>query len=31
MSMPFDVMAIDNCPGHPPVVRLYKDAFSPQI
>jgi putative endonuclease len=27
----FDVMAIDNCPGQPPVVRLHKDAFSPQI
>jgi putative endonuclease len=27
----FDVMAIDNAPGHPPVVRLHKDAFSPQI
>ena len=26
----FDVMAIDNCPGQPPVVRLHKDAFSPQ-
>src|SRR5437588_12869761 len=25
-----DVMAIDNCPGQPPVVRLHKDAFSPQ-
>jgi putative endonuclease len=25
----FDVMAIDNCPGQPPVVRLHKDAFSP--
>jgi len=24
----FDVMAIDNCPGQPPVVRLHKDAFS---
>jgi len=27
----FDVLAIDNSPGHPPVVRLHKDAFSPQI
>jgi putative endonuclease len=27
----FDVMAIDNCPGQPPVVRLHKDAFRPQI
>jgi putative endonuclease len=27
----FDVMAIDNRPGQPPVVRLHKDAFSPQI
>ena len=27
----FDVMAIDNCPGQPPVVRLHKDAFSPQV
>jgi putative endonuclease len=27
----FDVMAIDNCPGQPPVVRLHKDAFSPQM
>jgi putative endonuclease len=27
----FDVMAIDNEPGHPPVVRLHKDAFSPQM
>src|SRR5258708_28415930 len=26
-----DVMAIDNCPGQPPVVRLHKDAFSPQM
>jgi len=29
--MRFDVVAIDNEPGHPPVVRLHKDAFSPQI
>ena len=27
----FDVLAIDNSPGHPPVVRLHKDAFSPQV
>ena len=27
----FDVLAIDNNPGHPPVVRLHKDAFSPQM
>ena len=27
----FDIMAIDNRPGQPPVVRLHKDAFSPQI
>jgi putative endonuclease len=27
----FDVLAIDNEPGHPPVVRLHKDAFSPQM
>src|SRR5260370_27376106 len=27
----FDVLAIDNCPGQPPVVRLHKDAFSPQM
>jgi putative endonuclease len=26
----FDVLAIDNRPGHMPVVRLHKDAFSPQ-
>ena len=26
----FDVLAIDNRPGHTPVVRLHKDAFSPQ-
>lgn len=26
----FDVLAIDNRPGHPPAVRLHKDAFSPQ-
>jgi len=31
MSCRFDVMAIDNCPGQPPVVRLHKDAFSPQM
>jgi putative endonuclease len=27
----FDVLAIDNARGHPPVVRLHKDAFSPQM
>ena len=27
----FEVMAIDNCPGRSPVVRLHKDAFSPQM
>ena len=27
----FDVLAIDNFPGQPPVVRLHKDAFSPQM
>lgn len=27
----FDVLAIDNSPGHPPVVRLHKDAFSPEM
>ena len=27
----FDVVAIDNRPGQPPVVRLHKDAFSPQM
>lgn len=27
----FDVIAIDNRPGQPPVVRLHKDAFSPQL
>jgi putative endonuclease len=27
----FDVLAIDNKPGQPPVVRLHKDAFSPQM
>ena len=30
-SCRFDEMAIDNCPGQPPVVRLHKDAYSPQI
>src|SRR5215813_10299335 len=29
--MRFDVVAIDNEPGRPPVVRLHKDAFSPQM
>jgi putative endonuclease len=27
----FDVLAIDNMPGRPPVVRLHKDAFSPEL
>jgi putative endonuclease len=27
----FDVVAIDNSPGKPPVVRLHKDAFGPQM
>jgi putative endonuclease len=27
----FDVLAIDNIPGRLPVVRLHKDAFSPQL
>ena len=27
----FDVLAIDNHAGHPPAVRLHKDAFSPQL
>jgi putative endonuclease len=27
----FDVVAIDNRAGQPPVARLHKDAFSPQI
>lgn len=27
----FDVVAIDNHPGKPPVVSLHKDAFSPQL
>jgi putative endonuclease len=27
----FDVVAIDNSPGKRPVVRLHKDAFSPQM
>jgi len=26
----FDLVAIDNLPGHPPVVRLHKDALSPK-
>jgi putative endonuclease len=26
----FDVVAIDNTPGNPPVVRLHKDALSPR-
>jgi len=27
----FDVLAIDNRPGQSPIVRLHKDAFSPQL
>jgi Holliday junction resolvase-like predicted endonuclease len=27
----FDVLAIDNIPGHPPELRLHEDAFSPQL
>lgn len=27
----FDVVAIDNWPGQPPMVRLHKDAFSPRM
>ena len=27
----FDVIAIDNRPGQPPLTRLHKDAFSPQM
>jgi putative endonuclease len=27
----FDVLAIDNQPGHSPAVRLHKDAFSAQL
>lgn len=27
----FDVLAVDNIPGRLPVVRLHKDAFSPQL
>src|SRR5215472_15070940 len=27
----FDVLAIDNRPGQPPIVRLHKDAFSPDL
>ncbi len=30
-SCRFDVLAIDNRPGQPPVVRLHKDAFSPRM
>jgi putative endonuclease len=29
--MRFDVLAIDNMPGRAPVVRLHKDAFSPEL
>jgi putative endonuclease len=31
VSLRFDVLAIDNIPGHPPEVRLHKDAFSPRM
>lgn len=27
----FDVLAIENHPGRPPLVRLHKDAFSPEL
>jgi putative endonuclease len=27
----FDVVAIDDSPGKPPLLRLHKDAFSPQM
>src|ERR1700757_233221 len=27
----FDVVAIENTPGQPPVVRLHKAAFSPEV
>jgi putative endonuclease len=27
----FDVLAIDNHPGHSPLIRLHKDAFRPQL
>ena len=30
-ALRFDVVAIDNHPGKTPVVRLHKDAFSPQL
>ena len=30
-SCRFDVLAIDNAAGQSPVVRLHKDAFSPQL
>jgi putative endonuclease len=30
-ALRFDVLAIDNELGAPPVVRLHKDAFSPQV
>ena len=30
-SCRFDVLAIDNKAGQPPVVRLHKDAFSPRM
>jgi putative endonuclease len=27
----FDLVAIENTPGHPPIIRLHKAALSPQI
>ena len=30
-ALRFDVLAIDNEIGAPPIVRLHKDAFSPQV
>jgi Holliday junction resolvase-like predicted endonuclease len=30
-SCRYDVVAIDDVPGKPPVVRLHKDAFRPQM
>jgi hypothetical protein len=29
--VPFDVVAIDNIVGAPPIVRLHKDALSPEV
>jgi len=29
MALRFDLLAIDNIPGSPPEVRLYKEAFTP--